>query len=77
MPEKFNNFIGGKWENSISGNNFENVNPATGEILLKDGQKIYRNTKMTISEPSHTFVQHDRVNEVVETQVQDMADMML
>jgi len=38
------------------------VNPATNEILLKDGQKIYRNTKMTIKEPVHTFVQHDRVD---------------
>jgi hypothetical protein len=42
------------------------VNPATGETLEKDGQKIYRNTRMTINEPVHTFIQHDRVEVKVE-----------
>ncbi len=33
MAVSYTNYIGGKWVNSVSGKSFENVNPATGEVL--------------------------------------------
>jgi hypothetical protein len=42
------------------------VNPATSEVLTKDGMNIYRNTKMVLGEANHTFIQHDRVEVKIE-----------
>ena len=42
------------------------VNPATSEVLTKDGMNIYRNTKMVLGEANHTFIQHDKVEVKIE-----------
>ena len=33
MPERFQNFIGGRWVSARSGRTFQNLNPANGELL--------------------------------------------
>jgi len=37
------------------------MNPRTNEILMKDGQPIYRHTELVEGEADHTFVAHDRI----------------
>ena len=33
MVEKYKNYIGGRWVGSVTGRTYENINPATGEVL--------------------------------------------
>jgi hypothetical protein len=42
------------------------VNPATSEVLTKDGKNIYRNTKMVLGQAEHNFIQNDRVEVKIE-----------
>tara|TARA_R110002012_G_scaffold290829_1_gene485008 strand:+ start:81 stop:674 length:594 start_codon:yes stop_codon:yes gene_type:complete len=51
------------------------VNPATSEVLTKDGMNIYRNTKMVLGEAEHTFIQHDRVEVKIEEAVTASAEL--
>tara|TARA_R100000541_G_scaffold41593_1_gene49027 strand:+ start:1844 stop:2437 length:594 start_codon:yes stop_codon:yes gene_type:complete len=51
------------------------VNPATSEVLTKDGKNIYRNTKLVLGEPTHTYVQHDRVEVKIEEAMTATASM--
>ncbi len=51
------------------------VNPATSEVLTKDGKNIYRNTKLVLHEPNHTYVQHDRVEVKIEEAITAKAEL--
>lgn len=42
------------------------INPQTGEILVKDGLAIYRNSKLTLDmEEVDVYIQHDNIKAVV------------
>lgn len=51
------------------------VNPATSEVLTKDGKNIYRNTKMVLGQAEHTFIQHDRVEVKIEEAITASAEL--
>ncbi|MEO6870435.1 MAG: aldehyde dehydrogenase family protein, partial [Ginsengibacter sp.] len=55
IPDKINNFIGGKYLPPVGNKYLKNVNPATGKVFATIASSDYRDVKMAVAQAKKAF----------------------